>query len=345
MSQEVVLALDWTPNGNHCGFFVAKAKGFYEQQGLNVTLASVHVDDYEATPASKVANNSAQFGLCPTESVVSYYTWPDGAKPRVRAVATVFQKDLSCLVTLKSSGIDRPQKLDGKTYASYGARYEGRLVQQMIKNDGGTGEYTEKTMPFLQVWDSVLKGESDSTWVFKTCENIEAETKGIELNSFMMEDYNIPYGYSPIVIALQDYVDNNADVIRKFLKASAEGYRFCAENVDEAAELFVKAVEEEYKQTPIPQPLGVEHVKKSLAALKDAVLDADGKWGKMSPEQWRKYIDWLHDNQLLTTMVQSRQPVEGVSTSLDKLRAGESGELIPRENVKDKELFTNKFLE
>jgi hypothetical protein len=58
---------------------------------------------------------------------------------------------------LASSGIDRPSKLDGKTYASYGARYEGRIVQQLIRNDGGKGEYTESTPPMLGIWNTLLK--------------------------------------------------------------------------------------------------------------------------------------------------------------------------------------------
>jgi hypothetical protein len=51
----------------------------------------------------------------------------------------------------------RPSLLDGKTYASYGARYEGRIVQEMIRKDGGKGEYVESTPPMLTIWDTFLK--------------------------------------------------------------------------------------------------------------------------------------------------------------------------------------------
>lgn len=66
-------------------------------------------------------------------------------------------------MTLKSSGIDRPAQLDGKNYASYGARFEGRIVQQMIKNDGGKGEFLESTPPMLGIWNTLLKGTADAT--------------------------------------------------------------------------------------------------------------------------------------------------------------------------------------
>lgn len=76
---------------------------------------------------------------------------------QIRAVATLLSTSTSAVVTLASSGIDRPSQLDGKVYASYGARYEGRIVQQMIRNDGGKGEYTESTPPMLGIWNTLLK--------------------------------------------------------------------------------------------------------------------------------------------------------------------------------------------
>jgi NitT/TauT family transport system substrate-binding protein len=59
--------------------------------------------------------------LCST-GVISYHTWPNAAKPKLVAVAALLQNNQSAIVTLKSSGIDRPAKLDGKKYASYAAR-------------------------------------------------------------------------------------------------------------------------------------------------------------------------------------------------------------------------------
>ena len=76
-------------------------------------------------------------------------------------MATLLATSTSAVVTLASSGIDRPSQLDGKVYASYGARYEGRIVQQMIRNDGGKGDYTESTPPMLGIWNTLLKVPPD----------------------------------------------------------------------------------------------------------------------------------------------------------------------------------------
>jgi NitT/TauT family transport system substrate-binding protein len=68
-------------------------------------------------------DGSATFACVPSESVISYHTWPNGAKPKIVAVAALLQSNQSAIVTLKSSGIERPAQLDGKKYASYAARW------------------------------------------------------------------------------------------------------------------------------------------------------------------------------------------------------------------------------
>ena len=163
----LTVALDWTPNTNHIGFYVAKAQGLYLAAGLDVTLLSTHHDAYKRTPASRVADGSAAFAVTPTESIVSSQQQPVGStKPPLVAVAALQQRTTSAIVTLKASGRDTPAKLDGATYASYGARYEGRIVQQLIKNGGGSGVYTESVPEMLGIWNTLLVGKADATWVF-----------------------------------------------------------------------------------------------------------------------------------------------------------------------------------
>mmetsp|Transcript_14638 Transcript_14638/g.42847 ORF Transcript_14638/g.42847 Transcript_14638/m.42847 type:complete len:288 (-) Transcript_14638:1205-2068(-) len=200
----ITVALDWSPNTNHTGFYIAKAQGLYADAGLDVKLLSPHVDEYKTTPASRVEDGTATFAICPSESVISFHTHPGGGKPKIQGVAAVLADSTSAVVTLASSGLDRPAKLDGKTYASYGARYEGRIVQQMIVNDGGKGTYTESTPPMLGIWNTLLKGEADATWVFMGWEGVEAKLKGLDLNAFGLEQYKIPYGYSPLLVAHPD---------------------------------------------------------------------------------------------------------------------------------------------
>ncbi|KAL4532580.1 hypothetical protein Ndes2437B_g02975 [Nannochloris sp. 'desiccata'] len=315
MSTAVKIALDWKPNGNHVGFYVAKAKGMYSAAGLDVSLISPHSDNYTATPASRVESGEALLAITPSETVISFNTRPPSTpKPAIKAVATLLQRDDSAIVTLKSSGIDRPSKLDGKRYASYGARYEGRIVQQMIKADGGTGEYQELGLPMLGLWETVLKGEAESTWVFMGWEGVEAKLKGVELNVFKLGDYGIPYGY-----------------------------RFAVANPEEAAEIMAKAVAEEHPD--LSEPLDLEVLKGSIQVVAGLCLnEATKKWGHMDSDRWNKFLDWLSTNGLLTTKVQTRGDAGVDTTSLDGLRSGDVGDVVPRESLQADNLFSNEFL-
>lgn len=72
MAQEVVLALDWTPNINHVGFFVAHARGYFDEVGVKVIYDSPHTDDYKVTPAKKVTSGTAHVAICPSETVINH---------------------------------------------------------------------------------------------------------------------------------------------------------------------------------------------------------------------------------------------------------------------------------
>src|SRR6056297_1887417 len=142
---QIDLALDWTPNTNHTGFYVAKSEGYYADRGVDVAIRSAADDDYETTPAKQVATGEATLAIAPSESVISYQTHPD--YPSLTAVAAVCQEDKSAIVTLGDSDIDRPANLDGATYASYDARFEDHIVRQLIRNDGGDGDIDISTPP------------------------------------------------------------------------------------------------------------------------------------------------------------------------------------------------------
>lgn len=340
----IKVALDWTPNSNHTGFFVAKHKGYYADAGLDVSFISPHVDNYHATPASRLLTSEATFAITPSESVVSAHTHPDKSKPKLQAVATLLQSSTSAVVTLKSSGVDRPKLLDGKKYASYGARYEGRIVAQLIKNDGGKGEFIEETPAMLGIWQTLLTGNADATWVFLGWEGVEAKIKGVELNTFRLEDYNIPYGYSPLLVAHPDFLRTSPDSVRKFLEATARGFQLAAAQPKEAAAILLEAVGHEFKDQPLPADLDPRIVHDAQEYLAQHYLTPSGAWGRMDGAVWTTFVDWLSSSGLLTDKVQSRGPAGETTTSLDALRGGDAGKRLPRDQVKEEEFFTNEFL-
>ncbi|RYE28401.1 MAG: ABC transporter substrate-binding protein, partial [Sphingobacteriaceae bacterium] len=110
------VALDWTPNTNHTGFFIAKDLGFYAEQGLQVDLLTPADDDYAVTPAKKLESGLADFAIAPFESVISLNN--KASQVKAVAIAALLQQDISSVATLASQNITRPKDLDNRIYAS-----------------------------------------------------------------------------------------------------------------------------------------------------------------------------------------------------------------------------------
>lgn len=287
------LALDWRPNTNHTGFFIAKHLGFYEEEGLEVDLISTEEDNYEITPAKKVELGRVDFALCPTESIVSYRT---KANPfDAVAVATIFQEDISAICTLRSSGIASPKNLDDRIYASYNARYEDKIVEQMIKNDKGRGNVIIKYPEKLGIWNTLLSGEADATWIFVNWEGVDAEAQGVELNLFRMLDYGIPYGYSPVIMTSQSKLEANKKDYGAFLFATKRGFQYAINHVESAAQIL---------------DLYVSEADKDIDIVKSQIMTSPSygnpdNWGEMDLGKAQLFLDWLRRHKLERTKLKA----------------------------------------
>jgi NitT/TauT family transport system substrate-binding protein len=301
------LALDWTPNTNHTGMYVARAKGYYDEADVDLAIHSPADDDYETTPAKRVAQEDATVAVAPSESAISYHTHPD--YPSLVAVAAVCQRDTSAIVTLESSGIDRPKKLDNRTYASYDARFEEGVVRQLIRNDGGDGELEVITPPKLGIPNTLLDGTADATWVFMPWEGVQAERDGVDLNAFALDDYGVPYGYTPVLLARPTAIEDRADELSRFLDATRRGYEFAADNPDEAARLLGETAEG-------PELDDEAFLTESQRRIAGAYC-RDGEWGEMRHERWADFVEWLADERLLRSVDGS--PLTAADVDVDAL--------------------------
>lgn len=198
--------------------------------------------------------------------------------------------------------------------------------------------------------------------VFLPWEGVQAQQAGVELNTFKLEDYGISYGYSPVLATHPKTLDKSPDLVKTFLAATAKGFEYAAQNPDEAAEILVREVladtEQGAKPCPLPDPLKPEMVRLSQQMISQHYLNPKTKtWGIMDMDKWDKFLDWLSKEGLLTTKVQSRLAAAATAedvaaetaakdgtTSLDGLRSGDVGEIIPRSSIVAAALATNALL-
>ncbi|GAX15540.1 hypothetical protein FisN_6Hh163 [Fistulifera solaris] len=290
--QRIRISLDWTPNVNHSGFIAALHHGWYKEAGIDVDIQHPGNDNYTQSPAKKVELGLVDLALCPMESLLSYRT---KEKPfPLKAIAAVLQNDLSSIAVLESSGIERPAQLDGKTYASYKAKYEDAIVASLVRNDGGKGDLVLQYPERLGIWNILLEQQADSTWIFANWEGVQAKLGGVALRHFKMADYGIPYGYSPVLACSEAFITEHASALRNFLAATAKGFAWAASNAGDMAKILLEWVPEADKD--------ITMLEAAQKATGDHYLSPKtGSWGHMDEEKVEAYLKWLLEKGLETT--------------------------------------------
>ncbi len=283
----LTLALDWTPNINHIGFFVAQDLGFYAQRGIQLSITNPLEDNYQMTPGKKLELGRADFAIAPFETVISLNNKAN--KVDAVAVYAILQEDLSSIVTLADSAIDSPRQLDSKSYASYKARYEDHIVRQLIKNDQGQGNLNIIYPNKLGIWNTLLEGKADSTWIFDNWEGVEAESKGVRLHKFKMQDYGIPYGYSPVILTKMDGIKKNREAYHPFIQGTKDGFLYAKKDPQAALAILRKYVTD--------YDLHNVDLDKSLQVTAPFFGDENTS-GIMQAERVEAFTNWLVDNGL-----------------------------------------------
>jgi ABC-type nitrate/sulfonate/bicarbonate transport system substrate-binding protein len=282
---EVKLALDWTPNTNHTGIYVAMKKGWYRQQGIDLQLLPY---SSSIAPEPLVGSGPANFGISFAEGVTS----ARAAGEPVVSIAAILQHNTSALITLKSSGLDALSQLAGKRYAGFGAPYEQPVISQVLSCGGATRTNFQNVTTALDPIAALKSGQFDFAWVFMGWEGIEAQRQGIALNVFPLIDYCIPDYYTPVIITNQQLIHQNPGLISRFLQATARGYEYAIQYPQEAANLLIQSA-------PAGSFPDQQLVYDSQNYLSPRYSADTSCWGTQTLEKWTDYSRFMYTHNTL----------------------------------------------
>lgn len=284
---KITFVLDWTPNTNHTGLYVAQAKGYFKEAGLEVEIVQPPEDGAEVL----VAAGRAQFGISFQDSMAAALAGDD-ALP-ITAVAAVIQHNTSGIVSRKGEGMDTPKGLEGHKYATWQGPIELAMMEQVVEKDGGDFSKVEQIPSTVTDEVSALKTKSvDSIWIFYAWAGVKMELEELETDYFAFADIDEVFDYyTPVVIGNNSFLKENPEQAKAFLSALTKGYEFAIDNPEEAADIFCNANPE----------LDKELVKASQIYLADQYQADAKKWGYINPARWNNFYNWLNENDLVET--------------------------------------------
>ena len=281
----VRLALDWTPNTNHTGFFVARHEGWYRDAGITLDVLP-----YATTaPEALLAAHQAECGISFQDSL----TFAVAAGADITSVMAILQKTASAIAVLESSAIQRPKDLDGKVYAGFGYPNEGPTLKAVIQADGGRGEFDVVTLNEA-AYDALYADRADFTIVFTAWEGVEAAQRSIPLRTFRFSDYGFPEFYQAVLACDRQWLEREPDVAKRFVAATVRGFGVAAEEPDQAAQILIDENAGAFDANP-ELPLASARFLAEGGYLKDA---AD-RIGTQTLERWAGYSGFLFEQGLL----------------------------------------------
>ncbi len=229
--EKVTINLKWVHQAQFAGNYVAKEKGFYKNEGLDVTLEPF---SYEESTIDSVLSGEADFGIAGAEELLVARQL---GKP-VKAIGVIYKVNPVALYTLKSSGITKPQDLIGKIVGiEKGINVEYLYEAMMSKLNIDRSKITE--IPVGYDASELLTGKVDVSSGYIINEPQLAVEAGHEITTILMGDYGVNM-YADVIFTSDEMIEKNPDLVTGVLRATLTGWQYAIENQNEAVDITLK---------------------------------------------------------------------------------------------------------
>lgn len=292
---EVVLCLDWTPNTNHTGFYAADSLGYYEEEGIKITIVQPPEDGAELMTAAGMA----QFGISFQDSLAAAFAMEEPLN--ITTVAAVLQHNTSGIISRKGEGMNTPAGLEGKRYSTWNSPIELKMVEHIMEKSGG--DFSK-----LQILPNVVTNEAealrnsdtDAIWIYYAWAGVACEIAGLEFDYFDFIDIDEVFDYyTPVIVANNEFLETSPEIAKAFLRATAKGYKYAIENPESAAEILVNG------DTTGSLSDSLELVTESQKWISSQYIADSEKWGYIDGDRWNGFYAWLYDNGLVSRDLQN----------------------------------------
>lgn len=282
--EKVSFVLDWTPNTNHTGIYVAKEQGFFEEEGLAVDIMLPG----EVGSTQLIATGNADFGISYQEGMMMARS--EGMP--IVSIAAVIQHNTAGYASPVDNDITSPKDFEGKVFGAVGSDLERAMMDTIMRENGADVDQVE----FKNIGDAdyfvAVERDIDFSLVYQGWTGIEADIREKPQNMVYLKDFAEALDfYTPIIATSETQVEKNPELVERFVRAATKGYEFAIDNPAEAAEILIDSEPD----------LDPELVKKSQEWLSTQYQDDAPQFGIQEEERWQMVHDFMMEHRILET--------------------------------------------
>ncbi len=282
-NEHIDLVLDWVPNTNHTGIYVAKTKGYFEAENLDVKIYLPPEDSSMVL----VASGRGDFCIGFQESLI--FAASSNTPLPVTAVASIMQHNTSGILFSRHNDLSDFKNLQGKSYLSWGSPVEQKILEYAVKKDGGDFKKVNIIEGTLNDIITSLNTNVYATTAYYGWDGISAKLK-LDADFIPFADIDCDLDcYSPLIIANNEYLNKYPQTVKRFLRAISKGYEYAANNPEESAEILMS---EECN-------FNRELVLESQKWISKKYIDDAAHWGLIDENRWNNFNLWLYKNGII----------------------------------------------
>lgn len=298
--QDFDIVLDWYPNAIHSFIYVAKQKGYYAEEGLNVNIRfPANTND----ALSLTAAGKADMGIYYLHDTIM--TAANENVP-VKSVGALVQSPLNIILSLKEKNIASPKDLIGKKVGQSGSAISEGMIKSNLEYVGENADIELIDVGF-DLMSSMTTGKVDATIGCMVNHEVpQMESEGFEVQYYYPNEYGVPDYYELVLLASNDTLKNDREKIQKFLRASAKGFEYTKQHTQEALQILLDNQNEENF------PLKKEVEQKSMEILLPVMETENAPFLSQEYDVWQNNIDWMKKEGLIENEIKPEDVFENI---------------------------------
>jgi putative hydroxymethylpyrimidine transport system substrate-binding protein len=279
------VALDWYPNPDHAGIFMAQDLGYFEDAGLDVSLDA---PTDPSLPVKLVAAGKADLAITyEPEILLSRQQGLD-----VVAVSNLIDRPLTSMIWLKKSKIKSVADLKGKTVSTAGIPYQQAYLRTILERAGLSEGDVRQVSVGQGLLPSILSGKAQATLgPFWNIEGVDLKLSGEKPVINPVDRLGVPTYSEMVIVANASRIEDDPEAIRLFLRALERGTAQAVERPNAATQAVLAA-----NQALDPKTTRAQ-VRVTLPLLADD--QPNRPFGYMDTARWQTFINWAVDNEVL----------------------------------------------